>query len=212
VYQLVYITLNLPIANLRHFDIFMLMKKFILVFFSVLFFALPITSYARYYSYPTTKAAVLAITASPTPSPISMVNSFELFWPMVAGKTMQSKLYFLKTLKETIRGFFIFGSAEKADYKIFLGIKRMLEAEVLIKGNVNDLANKTLDSALKDFNDASKNLTSAKNSSNISQDTKNDINIRLDNLKKFTSYLKFTYPNYSSKLQSILDQLKSINI
>jgi len=75
-------------------------------------------------------------TASPVPAP---VNSFELFWPMVAGKTMQSKVYFLKTLKEDVRGFFIFGSAQKADYDIFLGIKRMLEAEALMKTKIQKM-------------------------------------------------------------------------
>lgn len=155
------------------------------------------------------KIAVVKATSTPTPTP-APVNSFELFWPMAAGKTMQSKVYFLKTLKENVRGFFIFGSAQKADYDIFLGIKRMLEAEVLMKGNVSDLANKTLDSASSDFDRANSALTDAKNSGNIDQGTKDEINTRVDNLKKFVNSLMVQYPDYKNKLQSILDKLNSL--
>ncbi len=157
-------------------------------------------------------AKVVVIKPSPTPAPVPVVNSFELFWPMSAGKTMQSKIYFLKTLKEDVRGFFIFGSAQKADYKIFLGIKRMLEAEVLIKANIPDLANKTLDSALSDFDKANTQLTNAKNSGDVDQATKDEINNRVSNLKKFVNSLMVQYPDYKTKLQSILDKLNSITV
>src|SRR5258706_11685992 len=100
-------------------------KKFLVLFSSLLLlFAFSTSVFA--------KTTVLKPT--PTPTPVPVVNSFELFWPMSSGKTLQSKVYFLKTLKEEVRGFFIFGSAQKADYKIFLSIKRMLEAEALMKG------------------------------------------------------------------------------
>ena len=150
--------------------------------------------------------------ASPTPTPVPVVNSFELFWPMVAGKTMQSKVYFLKIWEEDLRGFLIFGSAQKADNDIFLSTKRMLEAEVLIKGNVPDLANKTLDSAATDLDKANSALNDAKNSSDIDQGTKDEINNRVSNLKLFTNSLMSQYPTYKDKLQSILDKLNSIVI
>lgn len=180
----------------------MLKKLGILILGFSLMLAIPAIVFAK----TTPKATPVA---SPTPAPV--VNSFELFWPMVAGKTMQSKIYFLKTLKEEIRGFFIFGSAQKADYDIFLGIKRMLEAEVLIKGNVPDLANKTLDSARSDFSKADSLLTSAKNSSDIDQNTKDEINSRVDNLRKFVTSLSSQYPDYKDKLQTILSDLNSIS-
>lgn len=162
------------------------------------------------YKAPVVKAAeTVKPTATPVPTPVS---SFELFWPMVAGKTMQSKLYFLKTLKEKIRGVFIFGSAQKADYDIFIGIKRMLESEVLVKAQLTDLANKTLDSAASDFDKANSALTNAKNSSDIDQDTKNEINIRVSNLKKFVTALQKENPSYKDKLQSIMDKLNALTI
>lgn len=148
-------------------------------------------------------------TATPSPTP---VDSFALFWPMSAGKTMQSKVYFLKILKEKLRGVFVFGSAQKSDYDLFIGIKRMLEAEALMKGNVPDLANKTLDSASSDFNSANDNLNKAKNSSDIDQDTKNEINTRVTNLKNFTNSLMLQYPTYKEKLQKILTDLNSLSV
>ena len=149
--------------------------------------------------------------ANPTPSPVPTVNSFEMFWPLVAGKTVESKLYSLKLLKEKVRGALIFGKAQKADYQIFLGIKRMLEAEVLIKANKSDLANKTLDKAIATFQSASTNLDAAKESGDIPQNVKDEINTRISNLKKFTSFLTAQNKDYKDKLQSVLDVLNQIS-
>ncbi len=182
----------------------MLKRFFVLIFVLFIFFSFVNVSFAK------TSKTVAKPTPSPTPVPI--VNSFELFWPLAAGKTMQSKVYFLKTLKEDVRGWLIFGSAQKADYDVFLAIKRMLEAEVLIKGNVADLANKTLDSATSDLDKANSALTSAKNSSDIDQGTKDEINNRVSNLKLFGSSLMNQYPDYKGKLQSVLDKLNSLAI
>ncbi len=160
------------------------------------------------------KAPVVAAVktqANPTPSPVPTVNSFEMFWPLVAGKTVESKLYSLKLLKEKVRGALIFGKAQKADYQIFLGIKRMLEAEVLIKANKSDLANKTLDKAIATFQSASTNLDAAKESGDIPQNVKDEINTRISNLKKFTSFLTAQNKDYKDKLQSVLDVLNQIS-
>ncbi len=190
-----------------------MLKRFVFAFLAFsLFFtsASPLFAKTTVYKAPVVKAAE---TVKPTPSPVpTPVNSFELFWPMVAGKTVQSKLYFLKTLKEKIRGFFIFGSAQKADYDIFIGIKRMLEAEVLMKAQLTDLANRTLDSASSDFDKANNSLTNAKNSSDVDQDTKNEINIRVSNLKKFVITLEKDNPSFKDKLQSVMDKLNSLTI
>ncbi len=191
-----------------------MLKRFVLGFFALaLFFTSASPLFAKtavIYKTPVVKAAE---TAKPSPSPVATpANSFELFWPMVAGKTMQSKVYFLKTLKEKIRGFFIFGSAQKANYDIFIGIKRMLESEVLMKAQLTDLANRTLDSASADFDKANSALTNAKNSSDVDQDTKNEINIRVSNLKKFVTSLEKENPNFKDKLQSVMDKLNSLTI
>ena len=185
------------------------MRKVISIFSSLLVLfslaTLPVLA-KTYYTY------TVKPTSTPTATPIPVVDSFSLFWPMSAGKTVQSKVYFLKTLKEKVRGFFIFGSADKADYNLFLGIKRMLEAESLMKGNLPDLANKTLDMASIEVDKANSNLTNAKNSGSVVQTTKDEINTRVSNLKKFVSSLMSQYPDYKTKLQSILDKLNSLSV
>src|SRR6185369_12550673 len=166
-----------------------MLKKVAFIAFS---FFLISASFSPIFARTTYRAPVVAAAktqANPTPTPVPTVNSFDMFWPLVAGKTIESKLYYLKLLKEKIRGMLIFGKAQKADYEVFLGIKRMLEAEVLMKAGKNDLANQTLDKALAKFQAAATDIDSAKSSGEIPQDTKDEINTRVGNLKKFTNYL-----------------------
>ncbi len=80
-----------------------------------------------------------------------VVNSFEMFWPMVAGKTEGDKFYSVKLLKEKIRGYLIFGPAPKADYQVFLGVKRLLEAEKLLSEGKQSLSLTTLDKSVNEF-------------------------------------------------------------
>jgi len=66
-------------------------------------------------------------------SSVKAVDSYELFWPMVAGKTTADGfVYKLKILKEDVRGYLIFGPVQKADYHVFRAAKRLLEAEKLL--------------------------------------------------------------------------------
>jgi len=51
-----------------------------------------------------------------TPMPVSEINSFELFWPISPGKTVGDSLFFLKTIKENLRGLVIFGMLQKANH------------------------------------------------------------------------------------------------
>lgn len=68
------------------------------------------------------------------------VNSYVLFWPLSAGKVMGEPLYFLKGLKESFRGLFIFAQNKKIEYDLMLSEKRVLEAEKLYSIK-NDLEN-----------------------------------------------------------------------
>ncbi len=180
---------------------------------SFLIFCLGLTLLLATPVYAFSKTSVISKpTATPSSTPVPVVNSFELFWPLVAGKTMQSKLYFLKTLKEDIRGLFIFGSAQKSSYDLFLGTKRMLEAETLIKVNASDLANKTLDSAISDLDKANSSLESAKNSGDVDQGTKDEINMRVSNLRKFVDSLLVQYSDYKERLQNVSEKLNSLKI
>ena len=93
--------------------------------------------------------------ASPTwAQDTEKVNSYELFWPMVAWKTIDDPLYSLKRAKEKVVGILVFGSAKKAEYNAFLGTKRMLEAESLLGLGQEEKAAKTLNLAVSEFTTA----------------------------------------------------------
>lgn len=84
-------------------------------------------------------AQVPSASPSPTIAPLE-INSFEMFWPIVAGRTMGDPLYFLKTFKEKLREVLLFSNFKKADYNIMLSVKRTVEAEKLLVEN-KDLTN-----------------------------------------------------------------------
>jgi hypothetical protein len=117
------------------------------------------------------------------------INSFELFWPVVAGKTMDDPLYFLKTLKETLRGMLIFGKAQKAEYAVLLSTKRVVEAERLINEGKNDLADKTLEQASVQLDKAGSDLDKASADKISFQNEATDIVNKLSNLENFIPWL-----------------------
>lgn len=70
---------------------------------------------------------------------VQEVRSFDLFWPVVAGRVKGDTLYSLKRLKENVRGMLIFDDFERADYYGFLATKRLVEGEALVeKGDVEN--------------------------------------------------------------------------
>lgn len=80
----------------------------------------------------TSKTPVVTPSPSPSPSP-DPVDSYDLFWPISAGRVMGDPLYFLKSLKESLRELLVFGDYKKAEYNITLAEKRLLESEYLFK-------------------------------------------------------------------------------
>jgi len=79
----------------------------------------------------------------------TVVNSYELFWPIVPGKVMGDKLYSLKLFKEKIRESIIFSSFKKADYLITISEKRLVESEFLYKKGDVKAGSETLSLAVK---------------------------------------------------------------
>ena len=154
-------------------------------------------------------SAFAVSTSTPTPTPLN-ISSFELFWPVVAGKTMGDPLYTLKTLKEKVRGFLIFGKPQKVDYHVFLATKRVIEAEKLISESKRELAVKTLDKAVVLLKSAETKVSGTLEES-ISSDTKNNINKQLENLEIFIPRLISQDGNLVSKLQEVLNVVKTLN-
>lgn len=159
----------------------------------------------------------VAFAQSPTPKVATQsakFNSFEAFWPLVAGKTQEDSLYFLKTWKENLRGFLIFGSAQKAEYEVFLATKRVLEAESLISKNSETAANETVNRALSLLDQSLANLEkSGQDKSIVAVEIKN----RLDNLiilvdklrESKEGSLKENLDNLHSKIEKNLEKIKN---
>lgn len=119
---------------------------------------------------------------------VEEVNSFEMFWPIVAGKTRADSLYGLKRLKENARGWVIFGKTQKASYKVFLGLKRSLEAEKLLMNEEEELATEALEDARRELSEANLLLEKARES-NPDATVDQEAYTRLENLKTFLHWL-----------------------
>lgn len=147
-----------------------------------------------------------------TATPSSEITSFELFWPIVAGKTIDDPLYGLKTLKEKVREFFIFGKAQKADYHIFLVTKRVVEAEKLIGEGKKELAIKTLDKAIAFLKSAGAEVSEASGELSSSE-AEDNINKQLKNLEIFipvlASQLISQDDSLAGKLQDVLSAIET---
>ena len=137
-----------------------------------------------------------------TPSP---KTTYEAFWPLTAGKTIDDPLYFLKTLKENFRGMFIFGNPKKAEYAVYLGTKRVLEAEELLKNGKKELADQTLVKATEQFDIAEKNINEAKTNKLPLESSALTIKPRLENLINFVPTMQL------SESEKLLEKLKKIN-
>lgn len=120
------------------------------------------------------------------------VNSYELFWPLVAGKTEGDSFYFLKLFKEQVQGWFISGDSKKADYAVLLGVKRVLEAEELIKNNKIDLALKAIERADSQFSKAYNHIKTADSKGKLA--TGEIQRERLINIKILVDYLRTISP------------------
>lgn len=150
---------------------------------------------------------VLAVTSRETSlsaQPSKPVNSYELFWPLVAGKTEGDSLYFLKTFKENLRGVLIFGPERKAEYAVLLGTKRVLEAEKLSEKGSQDLVAKTLSRALDWYKSAKANIESVKRDSSTSGSSYREISNRLTNMQ---TYLASVLPSREGKVKVKLEEI-----
>lgn len=159
----------------------------------------------------TIAAPTLAPTPTPTPSPLN-ISSFELFWPIVAGKTTADPLYFFKTLKENLRGKLIFGSPQKADYSVFLATKRIIEAEKLILEGKSDLAEKTLVQATKQLDKATVNVSQALAKRVPFQEQAVNMGNRLSNLETFIPSLIVKADQNKESLTEILERVVSLKV
>lgn len=139
------------------------------------------------------------------------LSSYELFWPVVAGRTRSSRLYMVKRLKEQVRGLLIFGHAQKVDYRISLATKRLLETEQLANEGKVDLAMATLEDADKELVKATSIWANISDRSTVSQDMINELNNKLANLQTFIPQLEEkSSEELNTSLESTLNLVVSL--
>lgn len=133
-------------------------------------------------------------------------TTYEAFWPLTAGRTMDDSLYFLKVWKETLRGMLVFGNPQKAEYAVYLGTKRALEADKLLGLGKTDLANKTLTKALEQLDFAQKNVDETKKSHRSLGPSVTTMQIRLTSLTNLLPDMQTDLTN------QVLDKVKNLQM
>lgn len=137
-------------------------------------------------------------------------KSFEIFWPLVSGKTMDQQFYYFKDLREKLRGMFIFGQPQKADYAVLLATKRFLEVVQLMEAGKTDLVDQTIDNFNTQLNKADKALSLAKENKEPFGGAGTNIMKRLNNIEQFTNILLQTESNYKDQLQDLLVKVQKL--
>lgn len=171
------------------------MKKFLKSF--VVFLALMLASVR------------LVNAATPTPSPTpGPVSSFEMFWPVVAGKVSGESMYNLKLLKEKVREVFIFSDYKKADYNIILSVKRVVEAEKLyLTDKKYDEAQKTLKMAQEKRLRTLELIKKASEKGDNVADLRNAFKSSLEKQVSLEKYIQLQIPD--SEKEKLSEDIKS---
>lgn len=123
-----------------------------------------------------------AVQASPSPTPSfspspSPITSFEVFWPITAGKVEGESMYWLKRIKEKISGKLIFSETKKSKYRLTLSKKRLLEAEKLLLDKKDyPRAQNTLSESTKELQKSVQSVLKAKEDGKNVNDLNSEIN------------------------------------
>jgi len=178
------------------------MKKFITLILALSIFSISFTNVLAQ------NEDMEMVEATESAESVQEINSFEVFWPIVAGKTTDSPLYFLKTLKESLRGMLILGNVQKADYNVLLSVKRTVEAEKLInEGNSKD--------AIKTINRAIKKVEKAKINSQKGLEAKEDFEdigqAMVDRLKNISILAKNLASKSDEETANNLQELSNVS-
>lgn len=142
----------------------------------------------------------------PTVYSVEYQTSYELLWPLTAGKTADENGYILKRWREELRGILILGEVQKANYEIELGVKRLLEAEKLLSKNKQDLTLKILDEADMEFILAKKNIIKARTKKEKTKVLTEEVKPLLEKSLLLSKILQ------SEKNQSISDKLQKVDL
>ncbi len=152
------------------------------------------------------------------PSSTPFPSSYELFYPVVAGKIPGDKFYELKSFKESFIGKLIFSSTKKADYHLVLSKKRLVEAEdQIIKNKDFSEIDKSLTGVIEEITKAIEISKKSKGNNEQFQDIINNILSVTTNESDFIekTLVKIAPKDYSKDLlkysQNIHDSIDKIN-
>lgn len=153
---------------------------------------------------------------TPTPGP-RPTTSYELFWPIVAGRIPGDPLYSLKMIKEKIQLFLSINSSQKAGFYLTLSKKRLVEAEKIINDK-NDylLATQTVNLSAN-YLDQAASLAQSLPSNQLNSELRQTIIREGENEIFFLNLLSKQTPTEtqssflasSTQMQQALDRLKT---
>lgn len=151
----------------------------------------------------------LAVSPDLSPKPIR-VDSFELFWPIVAGKVEGDSMYRLKIFKENIRRYLILSSLKKAEYLTFISSKRLVEFEELALFRKNfENATKTLGVYMSTHKKIFSYLDKAKSDGVVITNTQSIIEDTLNRQLSLLNYILLSVDN--SQKTGVEDAISFIN-
>jgi len=104
--------------------------------------------------------------STPTPTPgveydFSKMTTYEMFWPVVAGKVPGDRFYSLKLWRDKLLGYLYVSPLKKSEYFKQLANKRLLEAEKLLEIGRTSYFSQTLQQSLDYLEKGLKLLSSA---------------------------------------------------
>lgn len=95
----------------------------------------------------------------------SSMTTYELFWPITAGKVPGDRFYNLKIWRDKLTGYLFFSPVKKSEYLKQLANKRLLEAEKLVELDRQSFLQETLEKSTKYMKDGLGILSSAEQTS-----------------------------------------------
>jgi hypothetical protein len=145
---------------------------------------------------------------SPTPFP----SSYELFYPVVAGKTPADKYYFVKTIREWIVDKLLFDPIKNVDYHLTLSKKRLVESERLIADKSYQLAAKSVNNSFLELKKASKKAKTVSPNTDIIDTIKSVSNtesdfIEMSLVKNVPESEKQSFSETAKEIKVFLDQI-----
>jgi hypothetical protein len=89
------------------------------------------------------------------------MNTYEMFWPITAGKVPGDSLYSLKTLRDKLVGILYFSKLKKSEYVKQLANKRLVEADRVLELERYEHLKPTLDRSIDQMKEGLALLDSA---------------------------------------------------